>query len=467
MKDLYSNQEDVLQIEEVNRVAQTLLQDRVVISTANWSGDRIQKLFKRNQLDLQPWFQRGDVWNDEQRAKLVDSFLSKTPIPAVYMELYNKKNGYDFYRVIDGKQRLTSLIDFTQNMFTISYQGQPETSIWKNKNWNHEMELQDIFESREIPVIILDTSNCTEEERDSIEEYVFQRWNDQSSLKQSELRHSIKGILNIHIEKHFLPLFMEKYNVLAKNNKRMEVNEIIERILYRIYNDNEIIHSHPKHRELIKFHKSVLVEDKLLILARELEWVLMIISKNTKIYGGKRVISAVHKIDLIILGIDLLRKFGKPRLENYYSLFLDHFVNIVIKQKKLIREGAHSTEEINFNNKFNELFEKYRGGVNGSNKFRHEFWVKEFTSQYELQFLDKKRTFTQIEKELKWLEQDASCNICGEKIELKGSHGDHKGEWIMGYGTNDENLQILCEPCHKEKTANFNKKSSEEILSNG
>lgn len=458
MKRTYFSPEEISEIKEINQVAQALLQDKVTISTINMSGDRIKKLFDRDQLDLNPWFQRGDVWSNDQRAKLVDSFLSRTPIPAVYLELYKKEKGFEFYRVIDGKQRLTSLTDFIKNEFSISYEGQPEDCVWKGKKWSGELLLQDTFEAREIPVIILDTNNCTDEERDAIEEYVFQRWNDQSSLTYAELRHSIKGVLNDMIENKVLPIFMEKYPILAKDNKRMVVNEIIERILFRAYCSEEITHNHPKHRDLVKFHKSTLDTERLERVIREIEWGLRMISKNNKITESKRTISAVHKIDLILLAVDFLRQYGKTRCETEFPKFLNHFVETVVKHKKLLK-GAEGEEEFAFMNKFNELFEKYRGGVNGSNKYRHEFWAKEFMiTSSSMSKLDEKRFFTDEEKELVWIEQDGKCAICEEKTPLKGSQGDHKEEWILGNQTNLDNLQVLCPDCHQRKTSDFNTK---------
>jgi hypothetical protein len=457
MKKTYFSPEEISEIKEINQVAQTLLQNKVVISTVNMSGDRINKLFKRSLLDLNPWFQRGDVWSDEQRAKLVDSFLTKTPIPAVYLELYKKQGGYDYFRVIDGKQRLTSLTDFIQNKFAITYEGQPEDCEWKGRKWDREPFLQDTFEAREIPVIILDTNNCTESERDAIEEYVFQRWNDQSSLTYAELRHSIKGVLNDLIETKLLPIFMEKYPILAKDNKRMVVNEIIERIVYRSYIADDITHSHPKHRDLVKFHKSNLNQERLDKVVKEIEWSLMMISKNIKISEAKKTISAVHKVDLVMLGVDFLRKFGKSRSESQFPNFLNHFVETVVRYKKLLK-GAYTQDEHHFMNKVNELFEKYRGGVNGSNKFRHDFWVNEFIVMSHLETLDHKRFFSEEEKELKWLEQNGKCAHCQEDVKLKGSQADHIEEWIMGNKSVEENLQILCTDCHTKKTSEFNRR---------
>jgi hypothetical protein len=457
MKKEFYTQEEITQQQEVAHLAQTLLQNKVKLSVDNFSGERIEKLFKKNQIDLNPWFQRGDVWSNDQQAKLVDSFLSCTPIPAVYLELYKREKGFGYYRVIDGKQRLTSLTQFIENKFSIDYDGQPNDCEWKGKKWSGELELQDIFETRHLSVIILDTTDCSESERDSIEEYVFQRWNDQSSLTQAELRHSIKSELNKLIKEKLLQLTMEKYPVLAKDNKRKAVNEILERLINRLYS-GEISHTHPTHRQLMKFHKTDLNDEVLTKIEKEITWALSIIYKNEKITQAKKTISLVMKNDLVILAIDILRKYGKTQAETCLPDFFEHFVNTVVKHKLIIKRGANTPEDVVFMNSVNELFEKYRGGVNGSNKFRHDIWMMMFQKLCDVQKLDSKRLFSKEEKELVWLEQDGKCAMCDESIDIKGAHGDHKHEWILGNQSTLENCQILCPQCHIEKTVEFNAK---------
>lgn len=64
----------------------------------------LYRQYQRGQLDLQPEFQRGYVWDDAKASRLVESVLLDVPIPNVYLaEEGDGKNS-----VIDGQQRLTS-----------------------------------------------------------------------------------------------------------------------------------------------------------------------------------------------------------------------------------------------------------------------------------------------------------------------------------------------------------------------
>lgn len=67
------------------------------------------------QLDLQPDFQRGDVWKPAQRVALVESVLLRIPLPVIYLSNEDEERSI----VIDGKQRLTTLFRFLKNEFRL------------------------------------------------------------------------------------------------------------------------------------------------------------------------------------------------------------------------------------------------------------------------------------------------------------------------------------------------------------
>jgi hypothetical protein len=68
-------------------------------------------LFNNGQLNLEPGFQRDSVWTLSDRKKLVESLLQNYPIPSIF--LYRQHdNGKLRYDVIDGKQRLETVLMF-------------------------------------------------------------------------------------------------------------------------------------------------------------------------------------------------------------------------------------------------------------------------------------------------------------------------------------------------------------------
>jgi uncharacterized protein with ParB-like and HNH nuclease domain len=69
-------------------------------------------LFENNQLNLSPAFQRESVWQERDRAKLVDSIIRNYPLPAIFLYRRQDEDGQLISDVIDGKQRLESLLMF-------------------------------------------------------------------------------------------------------------------------------------------------------------------------------------------------------------------------------------------------------------------------------------------------------------------------------------------------------------------
>ncbi len=69
--------------------------------------DRIRH--KEVELNTENYFQRqGDLWNDEQQSRLIESILIRFPLPAFYFDGSDKKK----WLIVDGLQRLSSIKNF-------------------------------------------------------------------------------------------------------------------------------------------------------------------------------------------------------------------------------------------------------------------------------------------------------------------------------------------------------------------
>jgi hypothetical protein len=73
--------------------------------------DQIVSYFNQEKINLSPAFQRGHVWSLTTRRRLVANIVQGRPIPAIF--LYKEAAGSHYsYNILDGKQRLESLILF-------------------------------------------------------------------------------------------------------------------------------------------------------------------------------------------------------------------------------------------------------------------------------------------------------------------------------------------------------------------
>lgn len=89
---------------------------RQTSQTIAWFRD----LFVRNLLDLDPPYQRRSVWNQAYKDYFIETVLLQYPAPAVFLHEDISPSGIARYSVVDGKQRLSALFEFTDNIFPIS-----------------------------------------------------------------------------------------------------------------------------------------------------------------------------------------------------------------------------------------------------------------------------------------------------------------------------------------------------------
>lgn len=97
-----------LGIENEDVVIYPIDRDKIQVTVNNNTIFSIIQLIIRWDIELQPNFQRSYVWDDSKAEKFIDSIWNWLPIPQLF--LLTKKDWTQF--VIDGQQRLTSLIRF-------------------------------------------------------------------------------------------------------------------------------------------------------------------------------------------------------------------------------------------------------------------------------------------------------------------------------------------------------------------
>ena len=80
---------------------------RLPISTFNRGAADLVHEIQRGRIDLNPPYQRGEVWTEDQQRALIFSLLSGLPVPTLIINLRPVTEAVP-YAVIDGKQRLTA-----------------------------------------------------------------------------------------------------------------------------------------------------------------------------------------------------------------------------------------------------------------------------------------------------------------------------------------------------------------------
>lgn len=76
---------------------------------------------ERGLIDLQPDFQRGEVWSTAKKQRLIDSIIRGWHVPPIHL-VKRDQQGWD---VLDGQQRLTAIRDFVRGEFAIDGRIEP------------------------------------------------------------------------------------------------------------------------------------------------------------------------------------------------------------------------------------------------------------------------------------------------------------------------------------------------------
>jgi len=156
----------------------------VTSQICDWTISALTDKLDRGQLALQPKFQREYVWSlrPELPSRLIESLLLKIPIPPIY---FGKVPGGSL-EVIDGQQRLTTLVRFVRNEFTLR-KLQRMSSLNGKLFKELTKEQQEKILDEPIRTIVIDAAGNTE-----LRYEIFERLNRGSmALNEQELRNCV------------------------------------------------------------------------------------------------------------------------------------------------------------------------------------------------------------------------------------------------------------------------------------
>lgn len=155
------------------------------------SDPDVQTLITRIQsgeIDLQPEFQRGEVWPTSKKQKLIDSILRDWHIPPVHV-IVDPDSGQQL--VLDGQQRMAAIRDFVAGEFAVDGRIEPTTEdllAEHGKRYSSlRLELKRRFEQFTIRVFRI-TDYLPEEPGE-----LFYRLNQPTALTAAEQRNAFFG----------------------------------------------------------------------------------------------------------------------------------------------------------------------------------------------------------------------------------------------------------------------------------
>jgi hypothetical protein len=143
------------------------------LTIKNWALKQLLQMARDDELDLKPDYQRREAWSAKKKMVLIDSIARRIPINAITLFKSNV-GGAIVYEVIDGKQRLTSLVQYQNDELAPlaeavkdlseeeEQEGRELADKIKDKKWSElDRGTKSTFLDYEVPVYVVDGSRAS------------------------------------------------------------------------------------------------------------------------------------------------------------------------------------------------------------------------------------------------------------------------------------------------------------------
>ena len=182
----------------------------------------------RGDIDLQPDFQRQEVWSKTKQKRLIDTVLRGWSIPPIHLV----ESSGNRLEVLDGQQRLAALRDFLNNRFSIDGRITPVDSVIENLHgkFYRQLDAPDRRHIDQYPIRCFRITDFNPEEPSEL----FYRLNQPTMLTAGEQRNALFGPAREQL-KQLVHKFDELGNdkeSLGFSNLRLAYDDVLARLLY-------------------------------------------------------------------------------------------------------------------------------------------------------------------------------------------------------------------------------------------
>ncbi|ETT45727.1 hypothetical protein C162_20376 [Paenibacillus sp. FSL R7-269] len=200
---------------------------RIVTEQARYPLANLKNIF--DSYNLNPDYQRRRVWDNKRKSRLIESFIINVPIPPIFLYEYD----FSRYEVMDGLQRVTSILEFFDNKFALE-----GLDLWGELNEKYfsdlPNELKLAIERRYLSAIILLKETANDEQQEKLmKRFVFERLNTGGiELSPQEIRNAMyscdfnERLIKMAESEIFRTLWGE---LESENYSRMEDCELVLR----------------------------------------------------------------------------------------------------------------------------------------------------------------------------------------------------------------------------------------------
>ena len=457
-----------------------------MITVETWPVSQFDQAQKSGTLIVSPEYQRRPVWATKDQMLLVDSVARGVPIGAITLYADDSK-GYDIYEVIDGKQRLTSLLRFLSDGLIIKTSQIEKAAldddefdvahdeVTANYHDRRHSELDVPFRMKlgqyQIPIFLVRGDRST-----AIRS--FARMNRSTySLKPQEIRnafftgtHFLTAVIDCVEELDSTTfgdtgsasssLLVRMGGVSGGSWDRMQdlqlVSELLVLILEGVQHRRDSLDGYYSlYREPKGEAAKKLGEGSKRL--RQILLQLWHLAGETSLQAYHFPSSCEHDLYGLVGALHTRGLLTKPQMESLgpeLMIVVSEFRSQVEKYVAKIRAGE--TPEPG---EFEPLVEKYGrgflGGQTNSKARRQEridVWIEVVNGL--IATLDSKSSFTETQRRLIWAESaDKTCVRCGDPVKWEQYHAGHKVAWALGGRTVVENGRVEHANCNQSAGA--------------
>ncbi|MBX7109566.1 MAG: DUF262 domain-containing protein [Chitinophagales bacterium] len=412
-------------------------------------------LFNQGRLNLEPGFQRQSVWSLNDRKKLIQSLLQNYPVPSIFLYKSADDKGRLKYDVLDGKQRIESILmflgirQFKRDWFQVKYSFSDEENY---RLWDWQ-QLKRSRREHKITGYKLQTVEVSGDLTDIID--LFVRINSTGKrLTGQEKRHAryyssqflkVAGQLGNRYYKYFLENRVLSAGLLS----RMKHIELICELLAS-FHTKQLMN---KKTALDRIISGKTIDDRSLKRCRrEFVTTLNLVKRlfpnirSTRFRNSAELYSIFMMVwqlnnDKMILTVKN-RNWQAQKLLEWMSNGVDELRTQISKAK-----GAKPDQQL-----FAAYLFTTRGDSDSSTtrNRRAQVLLQLFNGIFERK--DEKRGFNTEQRRLIWNSELAkNCKSCGEKLTWDNFTIDHIKPYALGGKSVLSNAALMCRSCNSRK----------------
>jgi len=425
--------------QEDDQVNEVPIQNRQI--NAKYSNRSIFELCRQEQngnLELQPEYQRQQVWDDIKSSRLIESVLIGVPIPVIYLSEESDSK----YSVIDGQQRLNAFIRFHKNELMLK--GLKSLDLDGKKFKELSKGIRNRFENSTILVI-----EISKESDPDVKYDIFERLNTGAvQLKPQELRNCVyRGSYNKLINELSEDKDFQHLLGLEKPHPRMWDREMVLRF-FAFY--------HKDHYKYVSSMKS--------FLNKEMEKYRNINENEEK--ELRRIFKKSVDLSKTVFGDRVFRRFvvgsSKDNIDGkwetvfntgLYDVIMIGFTNYE-KHQVIPKSDAIWEEMLWLMTHNSEFIDSISGsGTTSKDKIITRFvkWLPALRESIGTNESEP-RAFSLKYKEKLFL-ADTTCSICDQKIRLiDDAEVDHIEQYWRGGKTIPSNARLTHRYCNRARS---------------